>query len=67
MTTTCPFCGAMEVIVGADGIVFGVAVTEFDASLSPATFTALIFTGYAVPFVKFVVIIIELPATIAEV
>ena len=37
---------------GAAGVVYGVPATPVEAAPAPITFTARIFTEYAVPFVK---------------
>ena len=59
------FVAVKEFIDGADGTVLGVDDTLLDAKPSPATFTAFILIGYAVPFVRPVIVNV-FPETVAE-
>src|SRR5207302_5697550 len=52
VSTTWPLPAVVPGVVGASGVVAGVALTVFEVAPEPAAFTARIRTEYAVPFVS---------------
>ena len=53
-------------MTGAVGIVFGIDETELEAELSPAILVAFKVTGYDMPFVSPVIVIV-FPDTVVDV